>query len=202
MEKLKLSKVFTDAMLKNNPTFIQLIGLCSVLAITNNVVNSASMGIAVTFVLIMSNGVVSALRNVIPDKIRIPCFIVVIATFVTLVQMILQAYATPIYLALGIFLPLIVVNCCILGEAEGFAYKNKLIPSLVDGLGTGVGYTLAVLIMGVVREFFGYGSLLNIQIIPKEIYPGIGILAAPAGAFILLGFVIAAFKNLLTRRAD
>lgn len=199
---MKLSKVFTNAMFKNNPIFMQLIGLCSTLAITNNLTNSIAMGIAVTFVLIMSNAVVSILRKVIPDKIRIPCFIVVIASFVTLVQMILQAYVPPIYRALGIFLPLIVVNCCILGEAEGFAYKNKVIPSIIDGLGTGVGYTMAVCIMGLIREFFGYGSLLNIQLIPENLYPGIGIFGAPAGAFILLGFVIAGFRSVMSRRAS
>ncbi|MBS5946013.1 MAG: electron transport complex subunit RsxE [Peptoniphilus harei] len=198
---MKLSKVFLDGAFKNNPVFIQLIGLCSTLAITNNLTNSLAMGVAVTFVLIMSNGVVSALRKIIPDKIRIPCFIVVIATFVTLVQMILQAYSQPIYSALGIFLPLIVVNCCILGEAEGFAYKNPLIPSIVDGIGTGVGYTIAVLAMGLVREFFGYGTLFNVNILPES-YPGIGIMGAPAGAFILLGFLIAGFRMLLNRRAD
>lgn len=198
---MKLSKVFLDGAFKNNPVFMQLIGLCSTLAITNNLTNSVAMGVAVTFVLIMSNGVVSALRKVIPDKIRIPCFIVVIATFVTLVQMILQAYSQPIYSALGIFLPLIVVNCCILGEAEGFAYKNPLIPSIVDGIGTGVGYTIAVVAMGLVREFFGYGTLFNVNILPES-YPGIGIMGAPAGAFILLGFLIAGFRMLLNRRAD
>lgn len=198
---MKLSKVFLDGAFKNNPVFMQLIGLCSTLAITNNLTNSVAMGVAVTFVLIMSNGVVSALRRVIPDKIRIPCFIVVIATFVTLVQMILQAYSQPIYSALGIFLPLIVVNCCILGEAEGFAYKNPLIPSIVDGIGTGVGYTIAVVAMGLVREFFGYGTLFNVNILPES-YPGIGIMGAPAGAFILLGFLIAGFRMLLNRRAD
>lgn len=198
---MKLSKVFTNGAFKNNPVFMQLIGLCSVLAITNNLTNALAMGVAVTFVLLMSNGVVSALRKVIPDKIRIPCFIVVIASFVTLVQMILQAYAQSIYNALGIFLPLIVVNCCILGEAEGFAYKNKLIPSLVDGLGTGFGYTMAVCSMGLVREFFGYGTLLDIQILPKA-YPGIGIMGAPAGAFILLGFLIAGFRMMLSRRGE
>ena len=198
---MKLSKVFLDGAFKNNPVFMQLIGLCSTLAITNNLTNSVAMGVAVTFVLIMSNGVVSALRRVIPDKIRIPCFIVVIATFVTLVQMILQAYSQPIYSALGIFLPLIVVNCCILGEAEGFAYKNPLIPSIVDGIGTGVGYTIAVVAMGLVREFFGYGTLFNVNILPES-YPGIGIMGAPAGAFILLGFLIAGFRMLVNRRAD
>ena len=180
---MKLSKVFLDGAFKNNPVFIQLIGLCSTLAITN------------------SNAVVSALRKIIPDKIRIPCFIVVIATFVTLVQMILQAYSPSIYAALGIFLPLIVVNCCILGEAEGFAYKNALLPSIVDGIGTGVGYTIAVLAMGLVREFFGYGTLFEKQILPES-FPGIGLMGAPAGAFILLGFLIAGFKLLLNRRAD
>ena len=167
---MKLSKVFLDGAFKNNPVFIQLIGLCSTLAITNSLTNSLAMGIAVTFVLIMSNTVVSALRKIIPDKIRIPCFIVVIATFVTLVQMILQAYSQPIYAALGIFLPLIVVNCCILGEAEGFAYKNPLIPSIVDGIGTGVGYTIAVLAMGLVREFFGYGTLFNVNIFKNILF--------------------------------
>lgn len=198
---MKLSKVFLNGALKNNPVFMQLIGMCSVLAITSSLSSAIAMGIAVTFVLIMSNGVVSALRNIIPDKIRIPCFIVVIATFVTLVQMILQAYVPAIYAALGIFLPLIVVNCCILGEAEGFAYKNKLIPSIIDGLGTGVGYTMAVCSMGVVREFFGYGTLFGVQILPES-YPGIGIFGAPAGAFILLGFLIAGFRLVLNRRAD
>ncbi|MGO1580063.1 MAG: electron transport complex subunit RsxE [Peptoniphilaceae bacterium] len=198
---MSLKKVFTNAITKNNPVFIQLIGLCSVLAITNALMNSIAMGIAVTFVLIMSNGVVSILRNVIPEKIRIPCFIVVIATFVTLVQMILHAYFPAIYSALGIFLPLIVVNCAILGEAEGFAYKNKLIPSLVDGLGTGIGYTLAVVAMGLIRELIGYGTLLDKQILPES-YLGVGLMGAPAGAFILLGFLIAGFKKLLEKRGE
>ncbi|EGY78034.1 electron transport complex subunit RsxE [Peptoniphilus indolicus] len=198
---MKLSKVLINAIFRNNPVFIQMIGLCSVLAITNSLMSAIAMGIAVTFVLIMSNGVVSLLRGVIPEKIRIPCFIVVIATFVTIVQMVLQAFFPPIYEALGIFLPLIVVNCCILGEAEGFAYKNKLIPSLVDGLGTGIGYTMAVVAMGFIRELFGYGTLLGLQVLPES-YPGIGLMGAPAGAFILLGFYIAGFKLLLSRRGE
>ncbi|ERT57465.1 electron transport complex protein RnfE [Peptoniphilus koenoeneniae] len=198
---MNLFKVFKDSMLKNNPIFIQLIGLCSTLAITNNLMNAIAMGVAVTFVLIMSNAVVSIFRKIIPDKIRIPCFIVVIATFVTLVEMILHAFSPAIYSALGIFLPLIVVNCCILGEAEGFAYKNKVIPSIVDGLGTGVGYSIAVILMGFFRELFGYGTLLNQRILP-EAFPGIGLMGAPAGAFILLGFLIAAFKYLLSRRSE
>lgn len=198
---MKLSKVFKDGMINNNPIFMQLIGLCSVLAVTNMLENAIAMGIAVTFVLIMSNGVVSLLRNIIPSKIRIPCFIVVIASFVTLVEMILHAFVPPIYESLGIFLPLIVVNCCILGEAEGFAYKNKLIPSLVDGLGTGCGYGLAVILMGATRELLGYGTLLGHRILPES-FPGIGLLSAPAGAFILLGFLIAAYRTILERRGE
>lgn len=198
---MSLGKVFKDSMFKNNPIFMQLIGLCSTLAVTNNLKNSIAMGVAVIFVLVMSNGVVSLLRNVIPDKIRIPCFIVVIATFVSVVEMILHAFAPGIYAALGIFLPLIVVNCCILGEAEGFAYKNKIIPSIVDGLGTGFGYTLAVVLMGIIRELLGYGTLLDIQILPES-YPGIGLMSAPAGAFILLGLLIAGFKRIMESRGE
>ena len=198
---MDLKKVLKDGMFKNNPIFIQLIGLCSTLAVTNTLLNSLAMGVAVTFVLIMSNTVVSALRKIIPSKVRIPAFIVVIATFVTLVEMVLHAYVPPIYEALGIFLPLIVVNCCILGEAEGFAYQNKIIPSFIDGLGTGLGYTIAVLAMGFVRELFGSGELFGTRIFP-EAYPGIGFLVAPAGAFVLLGFLIAAFRYLINMKKE
>jgi electron transport complex protein RnfE len=201
---MKLSKVLIDGIFKNNPILIQLIGLCSVLAVTTTVVNSFSMGMAVIFVAAMSNTVVSAIRKITPDKIRIPIFIVVIATFVTLVQMVLNAYALSIYNALGIFLPLIVVNCLILGRAEGFAYKNKILPSLVDGIGAGIGYTLSVLIMGLIREIFGSGTLLagtamEIQVLPDFI-PKIGVLVAPAGAFITLGFLIAVFKYFVNKK--
>lgn len=196
---MKLSKVFVDGIFKNNPILIQLIGLCSVLAVTTSVVNSVSMGLAVIFVAAMSNTVVSAIRKITPNKIRIPIFIVVIATFVTVVQMVLNAYALEIYNALGLFIPLIVVNCLILGRAESFAYKNKVIPSLVDGIGAGVGYTLAVLLMGIIRELFGAGSLLGIQILPDAI-PKIGVLLAPAGAFITLGYLIAVFKHIINKK--
>ncbi|CAC9925645.1 electron transport complex, RnfABCDGE type, E subunit [Aedoeadaptatus nemausensis] len=195
-----LGKVFSDSIFKNNPILVQMIGLCSVLAVSTSVTSAIAMGVAVTFVLIGSNAVVSLLRNVIPNNVRIPAFIVVIATFVTLVQMVLHAYNPAIYNALGIFLPLIVVNCAILGEAEGFAYQNKLIPSIVDGLGTGIGYTLALLAMAVIRELFGHGTLLDKQIFP-EAYPGIGILTSPAGAFILLGLLIAAYRAIMAKRA-
>lgn len=195
-----LGKVFSDSIFKNNPILVQMIGLCSVLAVSTSVTSAIAMGVAVTFVLICSNAVVSLLRNVIPSNVRIPAFIVVIATFVTLVEMVLHAYSPAIYNALGIFLPLIVVNCAILGEAEGFAYQNKLIPSIVDGLGTGIGYTLALLAMAVIRELFGHGTLLDKQIFP-EAYPGIGVLTSPAGAFILLGLLIAAYRAVMAKRA-
>ena len=194
-----LGKVFSDSIFKNNPILVQMIGLCSVLAVSTSVTSAIAMGVAVTFVLICSNAVVSLLRNVIPSNVRIPAFIVVIAAFVTLVQMVLHAYSPAIYNALGIFLPLIVVNCAILGEAEGFAYQNKLIPSIVDGLGTGIGYTLALLAMAVIRELFGHGTLLDKQIFP-EAYPGIGVLTSPAGAFILLGLLIAAYRAVMAKR--
>ncbi len=201
---MRLSKVFIDGIFKNNPILIQLIGLCSVLAVTTTVINSFSMGMAVIFVAAMSNAVVSAIRKFTPDKIRIPIFIVVIATFVTIVQMVLNAYALAIYESLGIFLPLIVVNCLILGRAEGFAYKNKVIPSLVDGLGAGFGYTLSVLLMGIFRELFGSGTLMagtamEIKVLP-DIIPRIGVLTAPAGAFITLGFLIAVFKYFVNKK--
>ena len=195
-----LGKVFSDSIFKNNPILVQMIGLCSVLAVSTSVTSAIAMGVAVTFVLICSNAVVSLLRNVIPSNVRIPAFIVVIAAFVTLVQMVLHAYSPAIYNALGIFLPLIVVNCAILGEAEGFAYQNKLIPSIVDGLGTGIGYTLALLAMAVIRELFGHGTLLDKQIFPQA-YPGIGVLTSPAGAFILLGLLIAAYRAVMAKRA-
>lgn len=195
-----LGKVFSDSIFKNNPILVQMIGLCSVLAVSTSVTSAIAMGVAVTFVLICSNAVVSLLRNVIPSNVRIPAFIVVIAAFVTVVQMVLHAYSPAIYNALGIFLPLIVVNCAILGEAEGFAYQNKLIPSIVDGLGTGIGYTLALLAMAVIRELFGHGTLLDKQIFP-EAYPGIGVLTSPAGAFILLGLLIAAYRAVMAKRA-
>ena len=196
---MKLSKVFNNGLFKENPIFVQLVGMCSTLAVTTSVKNGLAMGIAVTFVLMGSNLVISLLRNVIPDKIRIPAFIVVIATFVTLVEMVLHAYMPAIYNALGIFLPLIVVNCCILGEAEGFAYQNKVIPSFVDGVGTGLGYTLAAVAMGVIRELIGSGSLLGIPILPES-YPGVGFMISPAGAFILLGLLIAGFRAQMKKR--
>ena len=190
---MNLFKTLKNGIIKDNPIFVQLIGMCSVLAVSNTVINSFAMGLSVTAVLIASNLVISALRNVIPSKIRIPAFIVVIATFVTIIEMFMQAYAPPIYEALGIFLPLIVVNCAILARAEAFAYKNPILPSILDGLGTGIGYTLGITALGVVRELFGAGTLLGKNIFPEAFKP-IGLFAMPPGSFIVLGVLIALFN--------
>lgn len=156
---MNIRKVFTNGMIFNNPTFVQVIGMCPTLATTTSATNGFGMGLATTAVLIGSNAVISAVRKVIPDQIRIPAFVVIIATFVGIIEMLLQAYVTPLYEALGIFLPLIVVNCIILARAEAFAFKNNILHSAVDGLGTGLGFTLALTILGMIRELLGAGSI-------------------------------------------
>ncbi|MDR7857053.1 electron transport complex subunit E [Tissierella sp.] len=190
---MKLFKIFKNGIASENPIFVQLVGMCSTLAITTNVLNSIAMGAAVTVVLIGSNFVISLLRNVIPDKIRIPAFVVVIATFVTIIEMFMKAYAQPIYQALGIFLPLIVVNCIILARAEAFAFKNKIIPSVVDGLSMGIGYTIALVILGSIREIFGAGTFLGKALFGASFQPA-GIFVQPPGAFIVLGILIGVFN--------
>lgn len=202
---MRLFNNFKDGLIKNNPVLVQLIGLCSVLAVSNTVINAFSMGMAVTAVLIGSNLVISLLRNFIPDKIRIPAFIVVIATFVTMAEMFLQAFAQPIYESLGIFIPLIVVNCIILGRAEAFAYKNKVIPSVLDGLGNGLGYTLGITVLAVIREVFGAGTILAdtdyvINVFGSGYDPA-GIFVEPAGAFIVLGILVAIVNSFNKKRA-
>ena len=201
---MKLFNIFKNGIFKENPVLIQLVGLCSVLAVTTTLLNGISMGLAVTAVLLGSNIVISLLRNVIPDKIRIPAFIVVIATFVTLLEMFLNAYLESVYDALGIFLPLIVVNCTILARAESFASKNNLISSTIDGLGMGLGFTFAVGVLGAVRELFGSGTLFAgtdfvINVFGDGYQPA-GIFVAPPGAFILLGIFIAVFKLALNKK--
>ncbi|WMM23565.1 electron transport complex subunit E [Tissierella sp. MB52-C2] len=198
---MKLSKIFKNGIINENPIFVQLVGMCSILAVTTNVTNSLAMGLAVVAVLVGSNFVISLLRNVIPDKIRIPAFVVVIATFVTIIEMFMKAYAQPIYQALGIFLPLIVVNCIILARAEAFAFKNKVIPSIVDGLGAGLGYTIALVILGSIREILGAGTFLGKSLFGPNFQPA-GIFVAPPGAFIVLGLLIGVFNLVRNKKAS
>ena len=182
-------QILLNGIFRENPVLILLLGCCSTLAISVTVLGSLGMGAALTFVLVCSNIVISALRKVIPDKIRIPCYIIVVATFVTLVEMVVKAYMQTLYDALGIFLPLIVVNCIVLGRAEMFANKNNMLDSLFDGLGMGIGYTMVLTAMAVVRELIGAGSLLGKQIIPEEYT--IRILAQTPGGFFMFGFMMA-----------
>ncbi|NMA87059.1 MAG: electron transport complex subunit E [Tissierellia bacterium] len=196
---MKLSKVFKDGLIKDNPIFVQLIGMCSVLAVTTSARNGLAMGLAVTGVLIGSNLVISLLRKAIPDKIRIPAFVVVIATFVTIVEMFMKAYTQDLYNELGIFIPLIVVNCIILARAEAFASKNNVLASIVDGLGMGLGYTMALLILGSIREILGAGSIFDIRLFGPNFEPAL-IFIMPPVAFILLGILIAIFNSVRKKR--
>lgn len=196
---MKLSKIFKDGIIKDNPIFVQLIGMCSVLAVTTSARNGLAMGLAVTAVLVGSNIVVSILRKAIPDKIRIPAFIVVIATFVTIVEMFMEAYTQDLYNELGIFIPLIVVNCIILARAEAFASKNSVLESTVDGLGMGVGYTMALLILSSLREIIGAGSFFDKMLFGVNFQPAL-IFIMPPGAFILLGILIAIFNAIRNKK--
>lgn len=197
-QRVSLGKVFIDGIIRNNPVFVQMVGMCSVLAISSTLNNALGMGFAVIFVTVMSNLVVSLLRNFIADEIRIPAFIVIIAGFVTMVQMAIKAYLPDLDKSLGIFIPLIVVNCLILARAEGFASKNGPIASIVDGLGQGLGYTLAISVLAAVRELFGAGTLLGARIIP-EAYT-IGFLQQPASSFIVLGLLYAGFAAITNKK--
>lgn len=182
-------KTILNGIVKENPTFVLLLGMCPTLATTTSATNGFGMGVATMFVLICSNTFISLLKNLIPDGVRIPCYIVVIASFVTILQMVMQAYVPGLYKTLGIFIPLIVVNCIILGRAEAFAAKNNVLASLCDGIGIGIGFTLALTLLGIVREFFGKGSFFGIQLLPESMHILVFVLAP--GAFITLGYLIA-----------
>ena len=182
-------QTFTKGLVKENPILVLLLGCCPTLATTTSAINGMSMGLATTFVLIMSNLVISLLKGFIPDKVRIPCFIVVIASFVTIVQLVMQAYVPDIYETLGLFIPLIVVNCIVLGRAEAFASKNPVFPSILDGAGMGLGFTFALTILGCIRELLGSGSMFGFRILPET--ANILLFILPPGAFICLGFLIA-----------
>lgn len=183
-------KVLMNGIIKENPTFVLLLGMCPTLGTTSSAVNGLSMGLATMFVLICSNVVISSVKNLIPDMVRIPSFIVIIASFVTVLKMLMDAYApAEINKSLGIFIPLIVVNCILLGRAESFAAKNKPLPSLLDGLGMGLGFTFALTLLGAIRELLGTGSLFNVSLYSEE-YGMLLFVLAP-GAFIALGYLIA-----------
>ena len=183
-------KTFTKGLIKENPILVLLLGCCPTLATTTSAINGMSMGLATTFVLLMSNLSISLLKNFIPDKVRIPAFIVVIASFVTVVQLVMQAYVPAIYETLGLFIPLIVVNCIVLGRAEAFASKNPVWPSILDGAGMGLGFTLALTILGAIREILGNGSVFNWRFLPEDANTILVFVLAP-GAFIALGYLIA-----------
>ena len=196
----ELRKIFMNGIIDENPTFRMVLGMCPTLAITTAVSNGIGMGLATTFVLVFANLVISLLRKAIPDQIRIPAFIVVIATFVTIVQLFVKAFLPELDAALGVFIPLIVVNCIIFGRAEAFAFKNKPIPSIVDGLGMGLGFTIAITLICAVRELFGAGTLLGVQVMPAGYLP-MDLLVKPAGGFIVLGLMMALMNKLLPKKA-
>ena len=191
-------KTITNGLIKENPTFVLMLGMCPTLGTTTSALNGMSMGLATTFVLICSNVVISLLKNLIPDKIRIPAFIVVIATFVTIIQMAMEAYIPALYDSLGLFIPLIVVNCIVLGRAEAFAAKNNPFASFCDGLGIGLGFTFGLTLLGIVREILGTGALFSLRIFPEEY--GVLVFVLAPGAFISLGYLIAIINKLKTAK--
>ena len=193
MTKLQL---ITKGLVKDNPTFVLILGMCPTLATTSSAINGLSMGLATLFVLILSNIVISAIAPAVPDKVHIPVYIVVIATFVTVLQLLMQAYVPAVYATLGLFIPLIVVNCIVLGRAEAFANKNGIIDSALDGLGVGLGFTVSLTVIGLVREILGNGSVFGFKFIAGD-----GILAfimAP-GAFLVLGYMMVLFNKFLKK---
>jgi electron transport complex protein RnfE len=184
---------FTKGFIKENPVLILLLGLCPALGVTTSAINGLGMGLATTFVLVSSNLVVSLVKNFIPDKVRIPSFIVIIASFVTIVELVMQGFLPALFEQLGLFIPLIVVNCIVLGRAEAFASKNTVLSSLVDGLGMGLGFAFALTMLGAVREILGSGAIFNIKFIPGDLM--LVFVLAP-GAFIGLGYLIALTRKL------
>lgn len=187
---MKLGKIFKNGLIDENPTFVQVIGMCPVLAVSTSVENGIGMGLAATAVLTCSNIVISLIRKLVPDKVRIPCFVVVIASFVTIVQFLLEGFLPELNNALGIFIPLIVVNCIILARAEAFAFKNGPLASAVDGIAMGLGFTIALIVIGTIREVLGAGTFLGMNILP-EAFPRTVVMILPPGAFFTLGMLMA-----------
>lgn len=195
----KFVKEFLKGIIRENPTFVLVLGLCPTLAVSVSLINGIGMGIAATFVLLGSNIIISLIRNVVPDRIRIPCYIVVIATFVTITEMTMKAYSPALNRALGIYVPLIVVNCIVLGRAEAYASKQTVVNSLFDGLGMGVGFTLALILISGIREFLGAGKLLGHTVI-KGFEP-VFVLSLPSGALLIIGVLLGFFNVLKNRKA-
>lgn len=193
-----LAQEFSKGIFKENPIFRLLLGMCPTLAVTITAINGFGMGISALFVLLCSNIVVSAIRNFVPARVRIPAYILVIATFVTIVDMVLNAFFPELHSALGIFIPLIVVNCIILGRAEAFARKNTVGRSIIDALGMGVGFTISLTILGIIRELFGAGSVFGFKVMGTAFEP-MALLATPPGAFITLGILLALFNYMFKR---
>lgn len=199
-KRQSLKSVFLGGVITENPTFCLVLGTCPTMAVTTSATNGVGMGAAATFVLIGSNVVISLLRNFIPDKIRIPAFIVVICTFVTMVQMFMQAFVQELYASLGMFIPLIVVNCIILARAEAFASKNPVLPSAVDGLGMGLGFTIAITVMGAIRELIGSGTVFGMQVFGASYEPML-LLVLPTGGFLVFGLMLASI-NIITGKFE
>lgn len=193
-------KIIKNGIIDENPTFIQVIGMCPTLAVTSSAINGIGMGLAATAVLICSNVFVSLLRKIIPDTVRIPCFIVVIATFVTIIEFVLKAYVPSLYASLGLFIPLIVVNCIILARAEAFASKNGPVASACDGLGMGLGFTVALGCMGLIREFIGSGTAFGMTVLP-EAFPKTLLFVMAPGAFFTLACMMAVLNTIRNKKA-
>ncbi len=201
MDIKKYVSSFTNGIIKENPVFVMLLGMCPTLATSTSLINALGMGLAATFVLFFSNIVISALRNVIPEKIRIASYIIIIAGFVTIVQMLLKAYLPSLDKSLGVFIPLIVVNCIILARAEAFASKNNIFLSALDGLGMGLGFTLALSIIGAIRELLAVGSIGGLNLFGDN-FCGAVIMILPPGGFLTLGLIIAVINIIKSRRKD
>ncbi|MBQ8853912.1 MAG: electron transport complex subunit E [Alistipes sp.] len=196
MSNNRLSLVW-KGLIKENPTFVLVLGMCPTLGTTTSAINGLGMGVATMAVLIMSNVVIAMIKNLIPDKVRIPAFIVVIASFVTVIEMLMQAYVPSLYAALGVFIPLIVVNCIILGRAEAFASKNGVLDSALDGVGIGLGFTLSLTVIGALREILGSGSIFGLSLGISDFMPLVFVLAP--GAFLVLGFLMVLFNKYLKK---
>lgn len=192
-EKVNYMEPFINGLVKENPTFILMLGLCPTLAVTTSAGNAIGMGLSSTAVLVMSNLLVSLLRNIIPDKVRMPSYIVIVASFVTIVQFLLQGFVPAVYDSLGIYIPLIVVNCIILGRAEAYANKHSVGLSVMDGAGMGLGFTVGLLLIGIFRELLGNGTVFNLQVMPKSYEPAVIFILAP-GAFFVLA-ILTALQN-------